>query len=333
MNKMEESFKKYCNYLSKFKQKLDETNPLVRLIEKYRRKKLDVYDFINKMNKYNKILYTYSRYLKNTDIERIEINDDRIIFTTRKDHIKLLFDGTDMRGVPFEILNWGEYEKEERKIYDKIITDEMIIFDVGANMGWYSILFSKKSNNSVIHSFEPIETTYKHCIENVKINNLKNVHVNKIGLSNKVGKETFFYSPETSVLTSSKNIINYNNMNKISCFITTLDSYVEKFKINCIDFIKCDVEGAELFVLKGGLQSIRNFQPILFLELFHEWTKRFGYHPSEVFDLLLSIGYEAYLPINGKLELTKDYIGQDFDKQNYFFLQKKKHQKIINRLC
>ncbi len=332
MSKMEESFKKYCNYLSKFKQKPKKINPLEKLIDMHRRKQLDVYDFISKMNEYNKILYTFSSFIKNTDIEKIAINDDRVIFTTRKDQIKLLFDGTDMRGVPFEILNWGEYEKEERKIYDKIITDEMVIFDVGANMGWYSILFSKKSKNSIIHSFEPIEHTYNHCIENVKINNLKNVHVNNIGLSNKVGKEIFYYSPETSVLTSTKNIINYKNVNKINCSITTLDSYVEEFKIKSIDFIKCDVEGAELYVLEGGLRTIKNFKPILFLELFHEWSKRFGYHPSEVFELLLSIGYEAFLPINGKLELTKGYVGEDFDKQNYFFLQKRKHEKIISKL-
>ncbi|KKM21414.1 hypothetical protein LCGC14_1635630 [marine sediment metagenome] len=186
--------------------------------------------------------------------------------------------------------------------------------------------------NNVYIKKEDVENFFNHVDINVKINNLKNVHVNNIGLSNKVGKEIFYYSPETSVLTSTKNIINYKNVNKINCSITTLDSYVEEFKIKSIDFIKCDVEGAELYVLEGGLRTIKNFKPILFLELFHEWSKRFGYHPSEVFELLLSIGYEAFLPINGKLELTKGYVGEDFDKQNYFFLQKRKHEKIISKL-
>ena len=56
MSKMEESFKKYCNYLSEFKQKPNEINPREKLIDMHRRKQLDVYDFISEMNEYNKSL-------------------------------------------------------------------------------------------------------------------------------------------------------------------------------------------------------------------------------------------------------------------------------------
>ena len=58
-----------------------------------------------------------------------------------------------------------------------------------------------------------------------------------------------------------------------------------------LDFIKCDVEGAEMLVLRGATRTLEKFSPILHLEVFEEWTRAFGYTPNDLMDLLQSSGY------------------------------------------
>jgi hypothetical protein len=53
--------------------------------------------------------------------------------------------------------------------------------------------------------------------------------------------------------------------------------------------IKADVEGAELLVVQGGLQTIAKYRPLIFLELLRKRSKPFGYHPNDVIQLLASI--------------------------------------------
>jgi hypothetical protein len=63
-----------------------------------------------------------------------------------------------------------------------------------------------------------------------------------------------------------------------------------------IDFVKIDVEGAELLVLKGGREVLTKWRPRLLLECTVEGTKRFGYGPSDVYDLLTAeLGYRVFL--------------------------------------
>jgi FkbM family methyltransferase len=321
---------KYCQILNKFHLK-EGINPLQMLVLQYKKKKCGFYEFIAKMNTYNKLLHKYSEYIKNTDMERIEILHNKVIYTTKKDQIKLSFDGIDMRGIPFEILNWGEYEKEEKTVLEKIIIEPKVIFDIGSNIGWYSLLFGKKYPYSQIYAFEPIQYSYNYCLENIHLNNLYNINLYNYGLSNKDGREVFFFSQETSALTGTENIIEYKNMQKCSQKVKSLDSFVDQYNISVIDFIKCDVEGSELKVLEGALKSIRKFKPILFFELFHEWSKFYNYHPMTVFEILFKLGYEAFLPNRGKLKKVCKYVGTNFSKQNYFFLHNKKHGELIEQ--
>lgn len=320
----------YCKILNKFRRKKD-VNPLKKLILQYKNKKYDFYEFIDKMNAYNNLLHRYSEYLEQIDLAKIEISQNKVVYITKKNNIKLSFDGKDMRGVPYEILNWGEYERTEKKVLEKIIHNPTIIFDIGANIGWYSLLFAKNYTKARIYSFEPIKYSYNFCLENIHLNNIHNIKLYNYGLSNKNGIETFFFSPETSALASNKNIIGYKNVKRCDNKVLTLDSFVDLNNISEIDFIKCDVEGAELKVLEGALESIKKFQSIIFLELFHEWSKLYDYHPMAVFKLLFKLGYEAFLPSNGKLKKVCKYVGTSFSKQNYIFLSKTKHKDLIKK--
>ena len=74
----------------------------------------------------------------------------------------------------------------------------------------------------------------------------------------------------------------------------TLDNYIQENNIVKLDFIKCDIEGAEFMALKGGSISLLKFRPMLLLEINSDWTKAFNYTPNEILRYLHEIGYNSF---------------------------------------
>ena len=98
-----------------------------------------------------------------------------------------------------------------------------------------------------------------------------------------------------------------------------------------LDFIKCDVEGAEFMVLKGGKQTISEKKPVLFLELLRKWSKEFGYTPNDVIKFMREIGYECYCIRNKKLSKITE-ITEETVETNFVFLHKDKHSVLAKEL-
>ncbi|HTC00985.1 MAG TPA: hypothetical protein VK705_09905, partial [Ferruginibacter sp.] len=114
-------------------------------------------DYISKSFEVHKTLIQYRDILKTTEIEKIEITSDDIIVTIRNSGIKMFLDYSDKRCTPLEILNFGRYEDEDAAMIYTLIKPGSTILDIGANLGWYSLHFSKLiQNNGFIHAFEPI---------------------------------------------------------------------------------------------------------------------------------------------------------------------------------
>ena len=124
-------------------------------------------DYIHQMYLEHKKLFVYSEFIKNTDIKKIEIEDGRVIITSRDLEIKLICEENDERIAPIEILNFDYYEKDESQMMYDLIEDGFTIFDIGANIGWYSIGITKAKNNIKIFAFEPILKTYKNLLANI----------------------------------------------------------------------------------------------------------------------------------------------------------------------
>lgn len=163
---------------------------------------------------------------------------------------------------------FSEYFKNNKKIN---------IIDCGANIGSYSIFFSKFINCEKIYSFEPHNEIYNYLKENISLNNCKNINLYNIGLSNvkkkinlishipgNKGAFWFWYKDEEH---ETPNEIGYKNHESIDNSNITVDSYpLDNFNFNNIDFIKIDVEGMEIEVLNGASKLIKKNKPLLYVE-------------------------------------------------------------------
>lgn len=287
-------------------------------------------EFIDAMYSQHQMLFEYISILQKTDMSCIEIKENGVVFTTKKEQIIFFCTKADKRTAPYEIMNFGEYETEDADLLYKIISNGETIFDIGANIGWYSLVLSKKFPLSAIHSFEPLPETFASFVTNISMNQAEKVISNNFGFSNEAKTLKFYTSLHTSVSNSSQNITDDNQVTETECKVVTLDSYAYLNNIS-VDVIKCDVEGAELFVFQGGLQTIEKFKPIVFTEMLRKWSAKFGYHPNDIIDLFTTLGYQCFSNKgNHQLSITKEVTDSTINT-NFFFLHTEKHASIISK--
>lgn len=304
-------------------------NKLVQLNTEFKNGNISKEDYIEKMHDVHKILFDYTEFIKNTDIKRIIIDDDILKMVSRERKITLICDQKDHRSIPLEILNFNNYEKIEIEFILKLVKNCHCILDIGANVGWYSINISKENKNAEIFAFEPIPQTFKYLSENIEKNNVTNIKIFNYGFSDEEKYLNFYHYPEGPGNSSSRNLSGREDINKIVCKVRKLDDFVAEKKLN-LDFIKCDVEGAELFVLKGGIKTLKTDKPIIFIELLRKWAKFFEYHPNDIIELLKELGYRCFT-------IKEDYLVEFYQmddnslETNFIFLHQEKNSDLINQ--
>ncbi len=193
------------------------------------------------------------------------------------------------------------FEYSTLKLFSGIIKKGDVIIDAGANIGLYSIFYSKLAGKEGrVYSFEPDKTTNLLLKKNLQLNDCNNVQIFNAALSNKEGYVEMvaynfdsFKVSEGDAFKFIKEVIDPGEGDKpgyINAF--KLDNLKEINTLDKIDFIKIDVEGAELLVLQGSIQTILKYKPTIIFELSGRWTKRFNYKPYQVIVLMNELGYE-----------------------------------------
>ena len=310
-------------------------NEITKLKQSFKKKEIDKSTFVKQMHLLHRRLFEYAEILKDTDILKIEIVDGQVFMQSKTAGIKLICDDQDERTAPIEILNFDSYEKEEiimmsSLIYQMGSRQSLIFFDVGTNIGWYSIFFAKNFPQLKVFSFEPIPKTFNYLIKNITLNDLNDkIKAYNFGFSDKNEELIFYYYPEGSVNASAVNLSGLQNVEQLKCQVKKMDDFSS---INNIypDFIKCDVEGAEFFVFKGGLDTLQKSYPVVFSEMLRKWSAKFNYHPNEIIKLFCQIGYECFIVKENKL-IKILLVDEETVETNFFFLHVEKHADLIKK--
>lgn len=166
------------------------------------------------------------------------------------------------------------------------IKSGMTVFDFGADMGYYTLIFSKLvGNNGTVYAFEPIEWAYERIKENIELNKILNVITFNFALFDSNGDAMMTNPGDQSVITT-----NYKNLQKNTesiCIKTRIfDDIVNEKKIKKIDVVKIDCEGAELNILLGMKKTIEKFKPAFIIEIHLDKLKLFGYTEQDVHNFM-----------------------------------------------
>lgn len=199
------------------------------------------------------------------------------------------------------------------KLQGAIGDEQLVLFDVGANVGDYSIAFLEKTKNAEIHCFEPSKTAFKSLVERLS---KKNVYNHKLALSDSSGPQPLFYDFAGSGWASlSKRDLSYTDIvfeSSEMVDVDTLDNWVKRNQIYP-NLLKIDVEGFELEVLKGASEVLELIHVIQFefggtnLDSRHFFKDYWDFFKQNNFQLyiLTPLGIKEVIQYSEELECFK----------------------------
>jgi FkbM family methyltransferase len=198
------------------------------------------------------------------------------------------------------------YEPELAALCQIYIDKKRDVIDVGANIGFFTVLFAKTITTGKVFSIEPTRNALNYLYRNLEINGVMDkVEVFEGVVSNKNGIvqiKTVFGKEEYSSLGVMKHPSLKNEVYDVHDVMSiTIDDLV---KTRSIDpgFIKIDVEGVEYAVLDGMRTILRNSRPIIVLELSDFLLKQNGSSAKATIDLLEEYEYDVYDPLDSDIK-------------------------------
>jgi FkbM family methyltransferase len=198
------------------------------------------------------------------------------------------------RGVPSEI---QEVRLTQYIIAGLALSEKDVFYDIGANIGFYSMLAAELS--AEVHAFEPIKDTYRLLQMNLRY--YDQAYTVNAALSDSQGNVVLYRPIDWSGLSTMVPEMLLKPYQPYNVNATTLDSYVLDQRHSPPTVLKIDVEGAEIFVLKGGERTIAQYQPTILVEL--SPPHRYGLNNSlPVIEFLRQKGYVLHrIDDNGSL--------------------------------
>ena len=175
----------------------------------------------------------------------------------------------------------GDAEPEVQDALAELIEPGQTVYDVGANIGFFTILCSRLVGpQGKVYAFEPIPENVVTLRHNIALNKLTNVVVVEQALSASTGTAEMFVSPwsafhSLNVDGASKRENHGPDGGQITVETVTLDEFVQRDGVSAPDLIKLDVEGAELLVVEGMRETLHTVQPLLLVEV-HDTNREYG---------------------------------------------------------
>jgi FkbM family methyltransferase len=189
----------------------------------------------------------------------------------------------------------GLWEIYEKRVLTVAPND--VFIDVGAHIGSYTIPIAKKAQKVI--AFEPNKYTFELLTKNISLNNLTNIEAYNVAVSKKRGVVSFTYEDQSSysrIIDSDQSTsvavvenVKAHDNNNIH-LVNTIDLDGVLLKEDRVDWIKIDVEGHELDVLEGAMQTIRMHKPKIIIEIWSRnmekiktMTHSFGYSMEHIY--------------------------------------------------
>ncbi|WP_371504447.1 FkbM family methyltransferase [Nitrosopumilus adriaticus] len=208
-------------------------------------------------------------------------------------------------GDSLELSIRGIYGELDTEIVKNEINPGDIVIDVGANIGYYTLIFAQLvGNTGKVIAFEPETKNFEILKKNIAINNLSNVILEQKIVSNTKGKTKLFLA-DSGIVGHHTNPTKHNT-DFIEVDSITLDDYLDENNLSKkINFLKIDVEGAEIKVLDGAKSILKNQDLKVFTEFNREVMEKLNMDPKKFLSILTDNGFKLFLP-NYKLNKIKE---------------------------
>ena len=228
---------------------------------------------------------------------------------------------------------YGYYEKELGDLVKKIVRLNDVFIDIGANIGYFSLLSATISSSVKVISFEPVKDIFQKMKENFSINDCKNIEaINAaVGEINEL-RELFVSDADNLGMSSFHQPENYSGR-KEKVEVVVIDDWFNTSGLSKIDLIKLDIEGSELAALKGMKGVLEKQKPVLLVEINPETLSLFGLKPHDIFNYLKQLNFGGFLISD---DGVSEYLNSDEISQtvNILFIhddKKSEYPELFNK--
>lgn len=218
---------------------------------------------------------------------------------------------------------FGVFEAPESAYFRCVVRDSDICFDVGANVGYFSMLLARLAPRGAIHVFEPIPLNAALIAANRELNGFAHVFISACAVGDKAHNLDFTVSTD-SAYSSLHDVGRSRAVATIPVQMITLDDYIKQHAIPRVDVLKIDVEGAEVLVIQGAAQLLSDLERaprVVLMELYQENMVPFGTSVEQALRTMTSFGYRAHtLSEDGRhLQLCAD--ATSVEDYNFVFVR------------
>ncbi len=209
---------------------------------------------------------------------------------------------------------WEEYQ---HYLASKYINSDSVVVEIGAHIGTLTMVFSKLAKT--VYAFEPTKESFDLLNKNISLNECKNVISKQVGVGDKIESTKIGWIGNNNsgatileggmvtneVLSSAEN----GSTNSIETKIDLIN--LDVLTLDRLDYLKIDVEGYEEKVIKGGLNTIRKFKPIIVMECMDDYSKQKPISKVNLenkYKSLLDIGYTYKILGRGNIDKNWDVL-------------------------
>jgi len=156
----------------------------------------------------------------------------------------------------------GTYELDKQRAFERFVKPGMVIYDIGAQAGFFTLNFSRLVGDGQVIAFEPLPENLRNLLYHIDENKLENVQVVAAALS-----DASALGRMTTNAGNTENKLDESSASHLLLPTISLDDAVDKFGLKPPSIIKMDVEGAEGAILSGGRRILERYRPTLFIAL------------------------------------------------------------------
>jgi FkbM family methyltransferase len=208
------------------------------------------------------------------------------------------------------------FEADERAFVQGFLKPGMVVLDVGAHHGLYSLLASKYvGSEGVVEAFEPSPRERKALLLNLKLNRTKNVRVESIALgADNLEAQLYVVDRQETGCNSLRPPVTSSTTSTTPVQVRTLDDWAAGRSLARADFIKLDVEGGELEFLKGGERFLTGGKrPVILAEVQDIRTQPWGYRAKDIIGHLRERDFVWFRIIGGGRLEPLDAGAEEYD--------------------
>ena len=214
-----------------------------------------------------------------------------------------------------ELITGGRYEAEVMSYVRALVADGDVCFDIGGHYGAYTFALAKLTPSGSVHTFEPVHTHADRLRQSIERSRLTNTTIHELAVADQAGEmslsiadgqgsdDSMAYLDAYGGVDTPAAHEHYQTFVRTTVRATTLDCLMSELPAPA--FIKVDAEGAEVAILRAGLQLIRTAKPRLLVEL-HGINEALG-----CAELLDSVDYCAILLTDQKVTMPVLWASRD----------------------